>query len=142
LSKADWDDALVETTTGFEGRWPIGVITPMDSFTPYYFFMRSSSEQIMLDNILIRDVWFVSGQSNMYESFRGFNNQPVNRAQEIILHNHVPNIRLFRIEEQSSINKWRQYFENTSLSFSDVQIAPFLYDYAQTSNRSISEKCG
>ncbi len=99
----EWTDTKYTTIAGSDGNWALNVVTPTASFTPYTMEITSGEVQILLEDILIGDVWFVSGQSNMYESFRGFSNQPVNRAQEILMNSNIEGIRLFKVEAGSAV---------------------------------------
>lgn len=101
-----WDGIKYNTVTDSEGKWSVQVITPLASFSPYKIVISDEKKKFFLKDILIGDVWFVSGQSNMYESFRGFMNQPVNNAQEFLLnHGNVDGIRLFRVEQGNALHE-------------------------------------
>lgn len=52
-----------KTTTGLDGKWMI-VLAPLNAGGPYTMTIRASNN-IILKDILIGDVWFCSGQSNM-----------------------------------------------------------------------------
>ena len=98
-----WEDTGSKTVTGSDGKWSLRVATPEASFTPYEMVISSKRDTLVLRDILIGDVWFISGQSNMYASFRGFINQPVYRAQEILLQSNINGIRLFKVKDGSSV---------------------------------------
>lgn len=72
-----WDGkkytAKADKTTG---RWEVSVATPGASFTPYSISF-DDGEPMTIDNVLIGEVWFCSGQSNMEMPLRGFWTQPV-----------------------------------------------------------------
>ena len=98
------DSSTYKTITDSDGKWSVKVATPTASFTPYQMVIISNNEKIVFEDILIGDVWFVSGQSNMNESFRGFINQPVNNIQELLLkHGNVNGIRLFKVQEGNAL---------------------------------------
>ena len=81
----------IETSWGAEctvrsdadGRWSARVDTPAGSYEPQQVTI-ASGERIVLDNVLIGEVWFAGGQSNMEMPLRGFNNCPIAGANEII----------------------------------------------------------
>ncbi|MBR5043110.1 MAG: endonuclease/exonuclease/phosphatase family protein [Bacteroidales bacterium] len=66
-----------------EGKWLLRIKTPAAG-GPYEITI-SDGEKIKLKNIMLGEVWFCSGQSNMEMPMRGFRNQPVEGAGEIIM---------------------------------------------------------
>ena len=66
-----------------DGRWSALVNTPAGSYEPQQVTIVSG-ERVVLDNVLIGEVWFAGGQSNMEMPLRGFNNCPIAGANEII----------------------------------------------------------
>jgi sialate O-acetylesterase len=138
LVEVGWDETTYKAVAGPEGNWSVRVATPAASFNPYRMVVTSNSETIILEDILIGDVWLVSGQSNMHVSFRGFINQPVNRAQEFLLQSNVNGIRLFKVEEGSSLvecdtidGSWKYAKINNVIDFSAVGFVfgKTVYDY-------------
>ena len=81
----------IETSWGAEctvrsdadGRWSALVNTPAGSYEPQQVTIVSG-DRVVLDNVLIGEVWFAGGQSNMEMPLRGFNNCPIAGANEII----------------------------------------------------------
>ena len=66
-----------------QGKWLVSIPTPMASFTPQTITI-SDGESITLSNILIGEVWFCSGQSNMEMPLNGFWNCHINGSNEEI----------------------------------------------------------
>jgi sialate O-acetylesterase len=63
----------VSTTVQQDGNWKV-VLTPLKvSTSPAVLTVKSNSEQIECTNVLVGDVWFCSGQSNMARGFNAFN---------------------------------------------------------------------
>lgn len=54
-----------QQTISIKGRWSLE-FPPLPAGGPYELLVKSVSEQIRLDDILIGDVWLISGQSNCY----------------------------------------------------------------------------
>lgn len=81
----------VSTTWGAEatakcdrdGRWEVRLQTPAGSYAPQQVTIESG-ERVVLDNVLIGEVWLAGGQSNMEMSLNGFNNCPTIDANEVI----------------------------------------------------------
>lgn len=87
-------NAASQTATGDRlGRWNV-YLPPQAAGGPFQVNV-SGSNSIVLDDVLIGDVWFASGQSNMEMPLNGFPGSAVvdNAAEEIRNANH-PNIRL------------------------------------------------
>src|SRR6187399_1462368 len=80
-----------KTTTGSDGKWLIQ-LQPMKGGGPYTMEI-SGSNKITLEEILIGDVWFCSGQSNMVHQM---NIHDVTYAKDIAKANN-PQIRHFWI---------------------------------------------
>lgn len=85
------------------GRWEVAVATPEASFTPYSIEFKDKDGQVSIDNVLIGEVWFCSGQSNMEMPLRGFGVQPIEGAAEAIAYSgKYPGIRMANIPKRAS----------------------------------------
>lgn len=82
--KPSWTDReyAVEAAAG-EGRWETKVATP-EAGGPYTIEI-SDGEPLVLSDVLIGEVWFCSGQSNMEMPVKGFDCQPVAGSADVIL---------------------------------------------------------
>ena len=78
-----WDNRIVTTRSDAKGKWQVKVTTPIGSYTPQSIDF-SDGEVTRLKNILIGEVWFCSGQSNMEMPLNGFWNCPIENANETI----------------------------------------------------------
>lgn len=83
------------------GQWKAKVVTPAAG-GPYTVTINDG-EEIKLQDILIGEVWVASGQSNMEMPLRGFKDQPVSNAEEIIKNSANDKIRLFLGEKATWI---------------------------------------
>lgn len=84
------------------GNWLVMIETPEASFTPYSITI-SDGEEVVLNNILIGEVWLASGQSNMEMPLNGFWNNPIKDANDVILNaGQYPAIRFVTIEKAQS----------------------------------------
>ena len=83
------------------GHWEI-YLAPEHAGGPYELRVAAANT-IVLSDILIGDVWFASGQSNMEMPLEGFPGEAVlkNAAREIATADQ-PNIRLLHIREKAS----------------------------------------
>lgn len=96
--RGDWSGARAEAVSDDRGRWSVSLRTPEAGYESRTLTVESAGERIELEDVLIGDVWFVGGQSNMQMNFRGNPDQPVEHAQEILLRSGRPGVRLFRVE--------------------------------------------
>ncbi len=79
-----WNSAAaVSVQSDADGKWTASVTTPTAG-GPYTLTV-SDGEELKLSNVLIGEVWICSGQSNMEMPMKGFNNQPVEGAADIII---------------------------------------------------------
>lgn len=60
-----WNGRKYKVTAPSDSLWSVKVATPQASYTQYEVVIASDKEKIVLDNVLIGDVWFCGGQSNM-----------------------------------------------------------------------------
>lgn len=78
-----WNEKTYLTRTDEKGRWLATVDTPAASYEPQTISI-SDGETVQLNNVLIGEVWFCSGQSNMEMPLAGFDNCPIAGANETI----------------------------------------------------------
>jgi sialate O-acetylesterase len=123
--KADWLSNPVTVTSEKDSSF-IGIISmprvKENDFTKHNLSIESGNEKVALDNLLIGDVWFCSGQSNMQFSMK----EVIDSALEVPAADY-PNIRLFNTGLNFSawpINnisgKWEACSPATVLKFSAV----------------------
>jgi sialate O-acetylesterase len=72
------------TKVNSDGRWELKIKTPSASYEKYSITFRNGTQKKALHNVLVGEVWFVSGQSNMEMPIRGFDGCPVIGANEVI----------------------------------------------------------
>lgn len=84
-AKGDWMAEPVKTKVEKDSTWQLSVPTPKASFTPHSISIdEQGGESVMFDDVLVGEVWFCSGQSNMEMPLNGFWNCPVNGSNEEI----------------------------------------------------------
>lgn len=99
--KVGWSKETVKFVTNSNGDWLVKVKTT-EAGGPYIVKISSSKESIIIQNILLGEVWLCSGQSNMEMPVLGYNNQPVNGAVDALLDADNDNIRLFKMKLKAS----------------------------------------
>lgn len=94
--KTSWGES-VSAITDNKGNWKARFLTPAASFDPQNINIYTSSEKIVLSDVLIGEVWLCAGQSNM--AFRLIKED--NGIQEILNAHKIP-LRLFQIPANTS----------------------------------------
>jgi sialate O-acetylesterase len=84
------------------GDWNAVIKTPSASFKEQTISIKGSTE-IKLNKVLIGEVWFCSGQSNMEMPLKGFQESPVNNSDVFISGSDNLFIRLFNAERSASL---------------------------------------
>lgn len=88
-----WNGKSVETNTNDSGKWKTTVSTPV--YGGPFTIVISDGTKLILENVLIGEVWLCSGQSNMEMPLAGWG-KVMNFKQEISEANY-PNIRLLHV---------------------------------------------
>ena len=81
-----WNDCNYRVKVSQDSLWSVKVATPAASYTPYDITVSSGEESVVIRNVLIGDVWFCGGQSNMAMPLKGMFNCSVDNAAEEIMH--------------------------------------------------------
>lgn len=88
----------VATRADDDGRWRVSLDTPAAG-GPFMLTVKGSS-RVERRDVLVGEVWFASGQSNMDMRMRGNLNQPVIGSNEAVLNSENDRIRLFTAARQ------------------------------------------
>lgn len=97
-----WNNKQYTVKADNEGAWRIQVITG-EAGGPYEVHFKSDDNVVVLENILLGEVWICGGQSNMEMPVTGFMQQPVENSMDAVIEaNEYPNIRMFTVPRQSS----------------------------------------
>jgi sialate O-acetylesterase len=103
-----WDKKTYTTTSDSIGCWLLKLNTP-DAGGPYSIAI-SDGEVIILNNILIGEVWFCSGQSNMEMPMKGFSQQPIKGGTNVIVKAN-PKIPIRMYTTDSKDGNWVRQFD-------------------------------
>lgn len=94
----------VKTTTNSDGKWEVIVKTPSYG-GPYTIEIESGNNEILINNVMIGEVWLCSGQSNMEMPLQGFlPNDTIQGSANTIANSTNPNIRMFTVAKHFAIN--------------------------------------
>jgi len=93
-----------KTIVDINGHWNVSIGTP-SAGGPFKIEIKSNQHKIVLNDIMIGEVWLASGQSNMEMTLMGWPpNDIINNADEEIAKSSNSKIRMFNVEKQISIN--------------------------------------
>lgn len=96
-----WNNQQQETNSDKEGRWVLTIVTPKAGGP--YTILISDGEELVLNDVLIGEVWLCSGQSNMEMPVKGFRGQPAAESQTTIVNaNPDRALRLFTVKRAYS----------------------------------------
>lgn len=85
-----------------DGKWFIRIPTP-EAGGPYSISFNDGDKTV-IENVLIGEVWYCSGQSNMEMPMKGFGSQPVEGAVDLIISaNPSLPIRMCTIKRKASL---------------------------------------
>lgn len=96
-----WNNKTVEVKTSRGSKWMTLLQTPIAG-GPFTVTIEGENT-IILENVLIGEVWVCSGQSNMESS--ATHSYSFNNAKEEISNSTYPKIRLFQVEKATSDTK-------------------------------------
>ncbi|GAB6007430.1 sialate O-acetylesterase [Dysgonomonas reticulitermitis] len=94
-----WDKKSYESLSDASGKWMVKVATPKAG-GPYKIEI-SGDGTVVLQDVLIGEVWICSGQSNMEMPLAGWGQ--IDNYQKEIADADYPDIRLFHVERTSSV---------------------------------------
>lgn len=121
---ASWNQRKLTTISDSKGRWSINLPTPQAGGP--YTIAFSDGEELRLKNILIGEVWFCSGQSNMEMPMKGFRGQPVWGSQTYIVSaNPKRAIRLYTVKNAWSTTEREEGIEGHWSETSPEEVANF-----------------
>ncbi|MEI6752278.1 MAG: sialate O-acetylesterase [Paludibacter sp.] len=95
--KTSWNKQSYKTPVNDQGEWLVKVRTT-EAGGPYDIKINSSKENLTINNILLGEVWFCSGQSNMQMTMAGIQDSPVNGLNDALVEADNDNIRFITIK--------------------------------------------
>ena len=96
--KPSWSEKSVKVKSDSVGNWKATLATPEASTQPYSITFTDKDGSMSISNVLIGEVWYCSGQSNMEMPVRGYKHQPVDGGLDAILSaRETTPIRMFTV---------------------------------------------
>jgi len=127
-----WNNLSAKVVTNSQNKWLVQLQTPAAKTDgTSYKLTVSGRSKITFSNVLIGEVWLLSGQSNMEMPLSGWGDAPVEGSAQAISSANYPNIRLFTVTKKSaevpqmdvtnsSSQKWQLCSPSTAQNFSAV----------------------
>lgn len=119
-----WDKKPYRAISDATGYWQTKVNAPAAGGP--YAITFDDGDQLTINNVMIGEVWFCSGQSNMEMKMRG-NSSPILNANEIILNADNPKLRLFTVGTAVGLStkadfkgEWSESTSETAREFSAI----------------------
>ncbi len=124
--KAGWGYSA-STFVKPDSSWQVKLKT-IQAGGPYNVIIKAGDSTVTLSNVVLGEVWFCSGQSNMEIPLEGWKPEyPIKNSEEEIKKADYPNIRLFNVSKVTSIEpkfncngKWRVCTQEDAANFSAV----------------------
>ena len=95
-----WSKEKYNTVANDKGDWLLKVKTTGEG-GPYSISIASGNEKVLIQNILLGEVWLCSGQSNMEIPVVGYGDQPVNGSTDALMTAGNNNLRLYTVGKLS-----------------------------------------
>jgi sialate O-acetylesterase len=121
---SSWNKKTVSAKAAANGKWKVFVETTVAG-GPYNITI-SDGQPTRLNNVMIGEVWFCSGQSNMEMPMKGFKGQPIIGSNEAILKSTNKNIRVYTVprsvklspQDTSKKSGWKEATPESISNFS------------------------
>ena len=137
--KTSWDGKTYKVNADKQGKWKAQVNTPVAGGP--YDIVLNDGEDTRLSNVLVGEVWICSGQSNMEMPMKGFKGQPVEGANEELIHGSDTQLRFFTVKRNASITPLDsvkgEWSEATSASIRQFSATAYYYGKALRSNLKV-----
>jgi sialate O-acetylesterase len=131
--RTSWDNQTYTTKPDDKGNWSV-VVKTASAGGPFTISV-SQQNKIVLQDVLLGEVWLCSGQSNMDMPVKGYNNLPITNSMDILMEAPDPMLRLFKVDrkyattpETNVKGTWQLADAGSAASFSAVgyQFASYL----------------
>lgn len=121
-----WNGKTYRATAGADGRWSVKIDTPKGSFRKYSVTI-SDGDPLVLQNVLVGEVWLASGQSNMQMPVESWRAVRTNQA-DIAGAARYADVRLLQVSRATGMrehdyfsvdfDKWKESSPETVRNFS------------------------
>jgi sialate O-acetylesterase len=121
---SSWNKKKYTVKADASGKWKAKISTPAAG-GPYEITISDGSP-VTLHNVLIGEVWFCSGQSNMEMPMKGFRDQPIKGSNNAIFNSANNQLRIYTvpravekfIKDTSKTSSWKEATPENISNFS------------------------
>lgn len=128
-----WNQVKTGATCNEKGDW-IAKVKTTEAGGPFTITVSSGKEKVILNNVLLGEVWLCSGQSNMDMPIRGYADQLINGSNDILVDADNGNIRLFTLNytardtpQDTLVSKYGKWKMASAESVSEFSALAYLY---------------
>ena len=110
-----WQKKQYSATADAEGRWRVD-LPKMKAGGPYTLEVKSEdvkSEKLVFEDVMVGDVWLLSGQSNIDVTIERVYPQYVDEIE----HFNIPQVRLFRVQNETNTHGVQDDIRRTSINW-------------------------
>ncbi len=99
--QTSWDNKKYSTQVDQHGKWKVAIHTPQAGGA--YQIKIVEKNVLVLNDVLIGEVWLCSGQSNMEMPMKGYPSQPIIGSTEAILESDDNWLRLYTVPRNPTL---------------------------------------
>ena len=110
-----WQKKLYTATADADGRWRVN-LPKMKAGGPYILEVKSegvNSEKLVIEDVMVGDVWLLSGQSNIDVTIERVYPQYVDEID----HFDIPQVRLFRVQNETNTHGVQDDIRRTNINW-------------------------
>jgi len=131
---------------GDQGRWRVTLAPLAASFEPRALAVRGAANSLLFSDVLVGEVWFCSGQSNMEKPIGATARQRPTEGHELdFLTAHQPALRLFQVPRtdlrQDDPAQFR-WLPTTPAALRDSRFSAAAYHFGRTLQRALNVPVG
>ena len=110
-----WQKKQYTATADADGRWRVD-LPKMKAGGPYVLEVKSegvNSEKVVIEDVMVGDVWLLSGQSNIDVTIERVYPQYVDEIEQF----NIPQVRLFRVQNETNTHGVQDDIRRTSINW-------------------------
>ena len=113
LVTVSWQKKQFTATADAAGHWRVD-LPKMKAGGPYSLEVKGEDgEKLLFDNVMVGDVWLLSGQSNIDVTIERVYPQYVDEIE----HFDIPQVRLFRVQNETNTHGVQEDIRRTSINW-------------------------
>lgn len=102
--RPSWSVKTMKTQADATGRWTLTVTTPKGSFKKHSLEISDAEETLVLQDVLVGEVWLCAGQSNMQMPMESWQAVRLNQ-DDIATSDRYPDLRLLQVSRAAGLSE-------------------------------------